>query len=403
MTKLQEYWNNKQILRPRLEELRSLVSKNPLELTIWVGAGFGKKYADLPTWRELLLRLNKRLTKSNTSESDLVNSLINHNRLQIAAELLTELHSDNVVKVVCEMFENPKFRPDEIPLRSIAPGTVITTNYDSILDTLYSDYRIVDPSQPVENIFNFRPRLIKLHGSVDDPKSIVLSVTSYAKAYSKEFEWFLLHQFQNSTILFVGAGLNDAEPYLRFLQLLSSLGMRHGHHFALLPYPQLKDKKATNKAIADHANRLGTIGIQVLPYVVSEPSDHDFVDEFLAALMPEQTNKAIDDVVRRMTKTLKSLGPDAVGSQLFRCLKSLDEKHVYKRPMQNLLSEFLETLRQDKRYDLCSEWYYQVENIVSLHENAVKYRYSEERGISKFTQVELNKAFLYNVQKRNKN
>ena len=245
----------------RLIALQDLVWKSPDLLTLWIGAGFGKFFAGLPLWTELLDQLATEIDPG--PERNLVASLIKHGRLQVAAELLTELRGVQLANRICTLFDSTKVDVSNNPLYGLHPGTVITTNYDTLLDRIFSEYRVIHPQDSIESIFNFRPKLVKLHGSVSDPSSIVLNVSSYAKAYDKELEWFLAHIFQNTTVLFIGSGLAKSEPYMRFIRLLKASGLLRRHHYALIPFLRESTDDATNKTIQDRSNELETIGLFV--------------------------------------------------------------------------------------------------------------------------------------------
>jgi hypothetical protein len=375
----------------------------PAKLTLWIGAGFARYYAGLPVWNELLHRLCD--SGIGVKERALIDELIATGRFTVAAELLTEIRSEKIIDQVCAAFQTVSRIADEIPIQQISPGNVITTNYDLILDHVFPDYRRLDPRHPIESIFSFAPKLIKMHGSIADPESIVLNTSSYARRYTKEFEWFLLHLFQNTTVLFIGAGLADAEPYMKYIRLLKGAGLRPANrpHYALLPFAAGDTAAETNKRIKDRCNQLGDIGIAGLPYVV-EHGDHDFFDIFLKSLAPPKTNNAVARIVAEMGSSLEAFGPEHIGPRLFRSYRSFREDDLKKTPFLNLVTKFLRAIRERNRLELVRVWRSQIEDLLDHQERTQSERrrntdWADSISQTKPSEVEKNKVYLYDVFK----
>lgn len=391
------------LLDERLNQLQELAWKRPANLTLWIGAGYGKFYGKYPTWGELLNLLCDRL--SDSADLELTRSLITAGRLQVAAELLSDLHAHDpsggsLNETVCDIFSSRDWGSFENPLKRITPGVVISTNYDLLLESVYTDYKILDPRHPIDSIFSFHPKLVKLHGSVSDPSSIVLNVSAYARTYTKEFEWFLIHVIQNSTLLFVGAGLSEAEPYMKYIKLLKHSGLLKHDHYALVPFSFKGTKEATDRVIADRSNYLATIGICTLPYVVKKPEDHQFMHELLMSLVPDLSPNRCADMVGYVNNSVKLPGGvERVGPYLFRMADSFPSREREKLPFQNAVAKFLRQMREEKRSDLVNIWPDEIEDLNSQLESFVRSRFNAEveahGSSSKIGEVDKNKAFIY--------
>jgi hypothetical protein len=333
-------------------------------------------------------------------ERKIIEDLIHHGRYQIAAELLSELRGPKLVEEICRIFSSPKALSSEHPLRALHPGTVITTNYDSTLEDAFSEYRSAGPLQPIESIFSFRPKIVKLHGSVSDPSSIVLNVSSYTRTYNKEFEWFLIHVFQNTTVLFIGTSLNESEPYMRFIRLLSTAQLLNRKHYAFVPFFSEQSKEETDKKVADRSNELESMGIRALPYIVDEPEGHAFVDQFLRELAPK-SNNSVARTIKSLSHRQKLFGVENVGPSIFRLNRAIDRSQKAKRPFLDLITKYLRDLREQRRFDLVRNWRSQLEDLVSLHEELTQEAYSAEisqhPNSNKLSEIANNKAFLYDA------
>jgi hypothetical protein len=401
MTTLEEY-RSKSVLLERLRAVQELAADREANLTLWVGAGFGKYYAGLPIWSELLTAL----CDDEVPEQDkqLIKQLIGAGRLMLAAELLTDIRSRRVLDHICRLCIADDVELERNPLAALSPGTVITTNYDLLLDHLFPDYRVLDPRHSVESVFTFAPKLIKIHGSISQPDSIVLNVTSYARAYNRAFEWFLIHIFQNTTVLFIGAGLSENEPYMRYIRLLRKSGLLRHHHYAVMPFGWQGDDdgRATNKTITDRGNQLEAVGVRILPYVVKEPADHQFFDVLLRELSPPVDADSLDERIRRLDAALESFGPDRIGPSLFRMFRSISDAQASKMPFLNLVAKFLRAIRDGNRLDLAAFWILDFEQLVQHQERQAREKFNggtERQHRYKYYEVDRNKAFLFDVQR----
>lgn len=94
---------------------------------------------------------------------------------------------------------------------------LFTTNYDELIESAYAAAGKLLRVSVDEDQFKAhrggtdRPHLVKLHGSVDQPASIVLTRTDYAAARAgrKEMLDFLRGQMSAASFLFVGFSLSD--------------------------------------------------------------------------------------------------------------------------------------------------------------------------------------------------
>jgi len=93
---------------------------------------------------------------------------------------------------------------------------VFTTNYDKLLETAFRRSGLVDPPvvvfpEQLNYIDEDEVRIIKVHGDIDHPRSIVLTRSDYAAyaARHREFVDLLQTSINGRTMLFIGFGLRD--------------------------------------------------------------------------------------------------------------------------------------------------------------------------------------------------
>lgn len=199
-------------------------------LVLFVGAGVSASCSnDLgnfpPNWTELLRTLSQKVSLEIDEKQELVD-LINSGHLLDAAELLSFKSTDagypaDFTKVLTDAISGPKahrFQPSDwhIAIGNINPPIIVTTNYDKIIEQADGlDYATATyDSHDIDSLIRSgTPTLIKLHGTVDAPSSIILSRSDYARlhrdgtlALDVVRALMLTHTF-----LFVGYSLSDPD------------------------------------------------------------------------------------------------------------------------------------------------------------------------------------------------
>lgn len=183
------------------------IGKN--RLAIFVGAGCSAA-SGLPTWEELIkVPLGKYEIK--TKDSDLT---------RIASRLDRELG----IKFREEICDRLRIRSDISSLlhnsiTALDVNLFITTNYDHLLEDSFRRigyspkiiYRGIDIPTLDETV----KTIIKLHGDVDSPSSLILSTSDYRsyETQNKVFVDFLNSVLSQKTMLFLGTSFED--PRLR--------------------------------------------------------------------------------------------------------------------------------------------------------------------------------------------
>ena len=147
---------------------------------------------------------------------------------------------------------------------------LITTNYDTLIEHCLSFHDAVLPSSGIDSLLASRPKIVKIHGSVDRPDTCVASVTNYAKTYDNNLEWYLTHVFSTRTVIFIGSSMNESELFFRVLRFLKANRRVLHPHYCILSVP---DDIAANA----HGRRLQRYGIVTIPFI-PDPT-YTFIDE----------------------------------------------------------------------------------------------------------------------------
>jgi hypothetical protein len=185
---------------------------------LFVGSGVSAS-AGMLGWQDLIGEMANGIKKENTAHSakELDEFLSRADYIDIA-----ELFRETVGLSAYLRFLRERYRRDAPVsplLKAIAKlevRIVFTTNYDKLLETAFRRNAKIDPPviiypTQLNYIEEEETRIIKVHGDIDHPSSIVLTRKDYAEYGSRhaEFVSMLQSSINGYTMLFVGFGLRD--------------------------------------------------------------------------------------------------------------------------------------------------------------------------------------------------
>lgn len=244
-------------------------------LTPFVGAGLSRPYG-FPLWRDFLLdvaaqaeagdlvdRVERRLDAGEYEEAaeDLENAL--------SADRFQLLFDSSFGETPLEQADLTTGAATIIP--AMALGPVITTNFDNVLERLFSRAQ-----RPFEDILwgarinpsftrfahEGRRILIKLHGDVDDKHDRVLTLSEYRRHYGSTDDGtfdreaplptFLLSLITARPALFIGCSLNKDRTVSVVCELARTLRESDILHYAILEAPPTREE-----LLAKHDELLG--------------------------------------------------------------------------------------------------------------------------------------------------
>lgn len=201
-------------------------------------------------------------------------------------KLLQEGHYEEIIEII-EKKRGPEVFAQEIRDVFSRPGqitystrllvelfhdTVITTNYDRLLESAYEQ---IEEEKKLEIISGLslpgkpsadKVTLYKLHGDVGAAGECILSKSQYDQVYgesSLDFSYplpkMLTYFYRNSSLLFLGCSLNND----RTMQVLREIKKKYKHtelpqHFAIDQAPENKNEFVERN---EYLQRLGITGI----------------------------------------------------------------------------------------------------------------------------------------------
>ena len=234
------------------QTLEDLIKSFPTTPFLFVGSGLTRRYLNLPDWGELLQHFTSRLSSDPFKFRELMNeadgdkakvgSLIaqefsrrwfkDSSFRSKSAEVLALVKND-VSPFKAELAEYIKtnstivkeYEKEVELLKQLTVFNIsgfITTNYDAFLEKIAPKYKVYTSQEElIFSTIHGVAEIFKIHGSVDNPSSIIITAEDYAAfdAKSSYLAAKLTTIFVEYPIIFIGYSLSD--PNIR--KILSSI------------------------------------------------------------------------------------------------------------------------------------------------------------------------------------
>ncbi|MDT9644438.1 SIR2 family protein [Pseudomonas sp. JV245A] len=219
------------------EDIKTCIGDMACQPILFVGSGFTKRYLKGPSWEELLKELAARCPEIarqfayykqrypdfvdiGTEFSDRYNDWAwGAGQDQFPKELYDETSSPQVyikytvTKILKELLatEKPGLSDEIELLKKIRPHSVITTNYDELLEGIFPDYEAIVGQRILYANHSSIGEIFKIHGCVSQPESIVLTRTDYEEFVKRKkyLSAKLLAFFAEHPLVFIGYRAED--------------------------------------------------------------------------------------------------------------------------------------------------------------------------------------------------
>jgi hypothetical protein len=274
--------------KPPASLVRYLVEKR---CVLFCGSGLSA-WAKLPTWAKLLEDIVRQLADETPDDANLeeLNRLLAQGKLLEIADHCKEALGRRYNEILSEQLRGAT---GDIPaphkvIVQLPFANIVTTNYDKLLERAYASVGSL-PKTPTHTdcetlgplLFDGGFFILKAHGDIDRPESMVLTTRDYQNvihanpAFNSLFSALLL----TKSVLFIGYSLNDPDFRLLFDRQLTIFRGSVPERYALMT--------GVGKVERDVLWR--TARIRVLPY---EEGKHEEVLEFLQTLLAQVNEQA---------------------------------------------------------------------------------------------------------------
>lgn len=283
------------------------------KVILFVGAGLSINSGAF-SWPTLLAKLIEKCDQEGidiSRDKKELNTLLKGGTpdLLIAAKYLRSVLKEKMDEALKETLT--KLRPNEahsICAKIGFPG-IITTNYDSLIEDKIREYTgvpcsVILPARlyDLARIEDNELWVLKLHGSVEDPGTIVLTFDDYEELYKEKSTHETFYRLmQRYTLLFVGFGMEDPDTVQQLVRMNRIFGSSRQRHYALV--------ETSNFGKIKEDFFLDAYGIQLIKYRKTS-NKHPEVLDFLRNLQEyvEKTRLAKMCKGLIVIKSLRSLG-----------------------------------------------------------------------------------------------
>lgn len=226
-----------------IADIAKIIKEKGCQPILFVGSGFTKRYCGAPNWEELLTELaadcpeiphDYAYYKQDKKTMPQIGSIFakaykewawGAGKPNFPAKYFTADYPEDVFikHVISEKlkafgpgidgaFGIPTYDAEINALKKINPHAVITTNYDTVLEPIFSEYKPIVGQQVIRHSYMSIGEVFKIHGCISDPCSLTLTAEDYErflndKKYlsAKMFTFFVEHP-----LLFLGYSASDA-------------------------------------------------------------------------------------------------------------------------------------------------------------------------------------------------
>ena len=223
-------------------EITSCVKKMCCQPIIFAGSGLSKRYFNGPSWDELLAILAKRCPLID-KEYAYYKQTLKHplaigeefakhfqrwawdkGKNQFPAEMFGDEvseqayikytiaeHIKSITPNALSAIVDPSMQLEIAALQSMKPHAIITTNYDTFLETVFPDYQPVIGQSIIQGTQVLLGEIFKIHGCVSDYDSLVFTQNDYDEFTRKKkyLSAKLLTYFSEHPLVFVGYSASD--------------------------------------------------------------------------------------------------------------------------------------------------------------------------------------------------
>lgn len=232
-------------------------SSTPLPY-LFVGSGLSLRYLNLPNWEALMVEFTKRSHRNPQYELSKANGRLEKVASSIAEDFFEAWFnedeyleqrrqnpqvrgSENVLKVGVAQYikdnqqltsgrpgvDNPELAEEILSMRNAKIDGIITTNYDNLLEQIYSDFPVfIGQSDLLLGKAQFIGEIYKIHGSVDSPTTLTLTAHDYETLQEKNpyLVAKLLTIFAEHPIIFIGYSIEDEYIQAILVELVKAVG-----------------------------------------------------------------------------------------------------------------------------------------------------------------------------------
>lgn len=224
----------------------------------FVGAGLSVE-GGFPSWKQHL----QQQGRTSGLDAAHVDALLNSGQYeQVIEEIEAKNYRDAFIQELRDVFSKTgKLTGTTLRLAEIFTDTIITTNYDSLIEQVFDtgaadSIQLIGVTNINEKVESGKTTIVKLHGDIRTPASCILGKNQYDDAYgeteldlSKPIPKFLSYYYKTSSLLFLGCSLNHDRTMQVFKAVKDEMGDKdRPQHFSLESMPENEEELSKRNA-----------------------------------------------------------------------------------------------------------------------------------------------------------
>lgn len=222
------------------EDFQKHIEKFNTTPFLFIGSGFSRRYLNMPTWEQLLIKMIEHLQLSkpyeyykSNSESNLpkiatlmgeefneiwwVNSEFEESRKNFGKVATSKYSSlkyeiSKYIKEFTQSSDDENITKEIKLLKKVNIDGIITTNWDNYCETLFPEFNsFIGQEELIFSELYTVGEIYKIHGSISKPNSLILTSEDYIE-FERRNTYLaakLLTLFIENPIIFIGYSLDD--------------------------------------------------------------------------------------------------------------------------------------------------------------------------------------------------
>jgi len=253
---------------------------------LFAGAGLSAA-AGLPGWKDLLRKIAESVTDAPHERRDEIGALLDGDQLLHAASLLREtMGADAFNAGLASALGGGEPSPLHLQLQRIPWRLIVTTNFDDLIERTFPEWPSVthrDAHEIARLLSDGRPFVLKAHGDIHRPETIVLGRGDFAKMVwgREDFQRTMSAILLTSPVIFAGYSHADEDFDLLMLEHVELFGTEGARRYAFM-----RVRTAAERAQIEILRRKA---IQLLAY-----REHEEVPAALESLAGMLTDRSDD-------------------------------------------------------------------------------------------------------------
>lgn len=276
-----DHWFERNVLR--FEQLANCLIEG--SVVPFIGAGISVE-CGFPTWKGHLIQQGK--TCGLVAEHVL--ELLNNGQYEtLIEEIEAKGFKDAFVQEIKDVFSRTgKITQTTLRLTELFSDTIITTNYDHILEQAFNsglvNLQILDGSNILNPPENDKTTIIKLHGDIRQPSKCIISNAQYNNAYGNgvlditlPIPKVLAYHYQTSNLLFLGCSLNR-DRTMEVFKAIKEENQRKNLDIDIPAHFSLESMPETYEELTERNNYLLRYGITPIWF---PHGSYEFIEQIL--------------------------------------------------------------------------------------------------------------------------